>query len=178
MWYEYFLDRGLIPFPLVRYFINRLNGRTHNKLKNITEEERRVFAELISEGPIAYDTEIANQQHYEVTSEFFESILGLRLKYSSCFWDESTSNLDDAEIKMLNMYIERCEIKDGLSVLDLGCGWGSVTLYLAQKFPHSTFTCISNSETQINYITHIVEEKKLKNVVAIKSDIHVFKHLN
>ena len=174
MWYEYFLDRGLIPFPLVRYFINRLNGRTHNKLKNITEEDRKVFSGLISKGPIANDTEIANQQHYEVTSEFFQSILGSHLKYSSCYWDESTSNLDDAEIKMLDMYIERCEIKDGLSVLDLGCGWGSVTLYLAQKFPHSTFTCISNSETQINYIKNIVDEKQLENVIATKSDINEF----
>tara|TARA_B110001454_G_scaffold217752_2_gene243848 strand:- start:316 stop:1338 length:1023 start_codon:yes stop_codon:yes gene_type:complete len=174
MWYEYFLDRGLIPFLLVKYFINRLNGLTDTKLKKSTEEDRSNFSNLISQGPIAYDTEVANQQHYEVTSEFFQSILGPRLKYSSCFWDESTSNLEDAEIKMLNMYIERCEIRGGLSVLDLGCGWGSVTLYLAEKFPDSKFTCLSNSETQIKYIKTICNEKNLDNVTAIKSDINDF----
>ena len=98
------------------------------------KKDYELFLKEASSGEIAVNTDDANNQHYEVDSEFFQYCLGKNLKYSSCYWNDDTSSLDEAEEIMLDLYCERAEIKDGMTILDVGCGWGSLSLYLAQKY--------------------------------------------
>ena len=174
MWYEFFIDNGLVPFFLIKRTINLFNKNTHRRLKKTSKNDIKDFINEISHGPIAYDSDIANLQHYEVPSEFFQKVLGDKLKYSSGYWLPETNNINQAEIAMLELYVERAEINDGTSVLDLGCGWGSVSLYLANKFPKCQITCVSNSSTQIEYIKSYCLEKNITNVTPIKCDINTF----
>ena len=117
---------------------------------------KKLYSDFLSEashGSIAVNTDDANNQHYEVDAEFFQYCLGKNLKYSCSFWEEDTSNLDEAEDNMLEIYSERSEIEDGMNVLDIGCGWGSLSLYLAKKYPKSEITGVSNSSSQKAFMT-------------------------
>ena len=98
--------------------------------------------------PLAIATGEANEQHYEVPADFFVAMLGPKLKYSSAFYASPESNLESAEIDMLNMTMERAELVDGHSILELGCGWGSLTLAMAEQFPSSQIVAVSNSSSQ------------------------------
>ena len=120
-------------------------------MPNVFSEKLKVLNTL-KEGPIAENTSSANEQHYEVPPIFFQKVLGENLKYSCCLYDENNKDLDSAEIFMLDKYLDRADIKSNQEILDLGCGWGSFTLYAAKKFPQSNFTSISNSKDQINFI--------------------------
>eukprot|EP00897_Mesotaenium_endlicherianum_P005647 jgi/Mesen1/510/ME000104S10602 len=102
--------------------------------------------------PIAINTQDANEQHYEVPTEFYQLFLGKHLKYSSCYFKTPTTTLDDAEEAMLALYCERAQLQDGQEVLELGCGWGSLSLYVAAKYPSSRITGISNSASQRAFI--------------------------
>ncbi|XP_057793216.1 (S)-coclaurine N-methyltransferase-like [Salvia miltiorrhiza] len=102
--------------------------------------------------PIAIKTEEPKYQHYEVPTSFFKLVLGKHLKYSCCFFLDKSSTLEDAEKAMLELYCERSQMKDNYSVLDVGCGWGSLSLYLAQKYPNSQIIGICNSTTQKSHI--------------------------
>ena len=96
---------------------------------------KKNWVDSMNKSPLAFSSGKANEQHYEVPPQFFEEVLGPRMKYSSCFWETSTIHLYDAENQMLHLTTQRSGIKDGMKVLDLGCGWGSFSLYLAEKFP-------------------------------------------
>jgi len=109
---------------------------------------KKKFIRKLRTSPIAIDTDIANEQHYEVPTEFFLLALGKRLKYSSCDWPEGVTTLDEAEEVTLKQYCERAQIKDGQNVMDLGCGWGSFGLYVLENYPNCRVTCVSNSNTQ------------------------------
>jgi cyclopropane-fatty-acyl-phospholipid synthase len=124
--------------------------------------------------PIAIETRAANEQHYELPTEFFKYILGHHMKYSSCYWDVETNSLDDAERKMLDLYAQRAQLKDGLKIMDLGCGWGSFTLYAASRYPHAVVTAVSNSASQREWIERKAKERKLDNVEVITADIASF----
>ena len=132
------------------------------------------FLKEASSGDIAVHTEDANNQHYEVDSEFFQYCLGKNLKYSCCYWQENTSSLNDAEDIMLEMYCKRAKIIDGMNILDIGCGWGSLSLYLAKKFPNSSITGVSNSSSQKKFITSLASKRGLKNLTIITKDINEF----
>lgn len=124
--------------------------------------------------PIAINTDDANEQHYEVPTPYFLHCLGKHLKYSSCLYETGDESLDEAEEDMLRLCAERAEIKPGMSVLELGCGWGSFSLYLAAKYPKTQFTCVSNSSTQRQFITKCIQERRLSNLTVLTDNVVTF----
>ena len=149
-------ERGLVPDAALRLGIRRLCAQRLREegAGDLAQADAR-FRELLEElrrSPIAIETDAANEQHYEVPARFFELCLGRRLKYSSAFYRTGNESLDEAEDAMLALYTERAQLADGQSILELGCGWGSLALYNAKKFPRSQITAISNSRTQKEHI--------------------------
>ena len=124
----------------------------------------------MKKSPIALVPEKANEQHYEVPPEFFEFVLGSNLKYSSGYWPAGVLSLNDSEIAMLKLSCERAEIKDGQSILELGCGWGSLTCYMAKNFPKSKITAVSNSKDQKLFIENRCKKDGINNVLSL---IHI-----
>jgi cyclopropane-fatty-acyl-phospholipid synthase len=175
MWYNSLLARGLIPDWILRRGV-RSQGKERLSMmkKGNTKKSYSEFLKEASSGNIAINTDDANNQHYEVDAEFFQYCLGKNLKYSCSFWDENTSNLDDAEDNMLEIYSKRSEIKNGMKILDIGCGWGSLSLYLAKKYPKSEITGVSNSSSQKTFIDSLASERKLSNLNIITKDINKF----
>jgi len=138
-------------------------------------ESLEVFMARSRKGPIALVPEKANEQHYEVPSEFFAEILGPHRKYSSCYWPEGVGSLEVAERESLDATCERAEIHDGMGVLELGCGWGSFTLYALQKFPAVHVTAVSNSRSQREYIMARANEFGYSDrLTVVTADINEF----
>jgi len=175
MWYNALLSRGLIPDFLLRRGV-RSQGKQRLLMmeKSNPVKEYNEFLKEASSGDIAIHTDDANNQHYEVDSEFFQYCSGKNLKYSSCYWNEDTSSLDEAEENMLDLYCKRAEVKDGIDILDIGCGWGSLSLFLANKYPRSNITGVSNSPSQKHFIDNEASKMNLKNLKIITSDINDF----
>lgn len=171
---ERLIEAGMLPDTLIRMGIRQ---RLKDKLK---EEKSRAdlnlhknnFFKELKQSSIAIHTDAANDQHYELPPQFFKSVLGKHLKYSCGYWDESTKDLNRAERKMLDLYIERSGVEDGQSILDLGCGWGSFSLYAAERFKKSHFLAVSNSNPQREYIESQVRERGLKNLRVITRDVN------
>ena len=165
-------ERGWLPDSFIRLGIRRLvKRRLHEELRNASRQYPKLLQEL-SRSHLALHTEDANKQHYEVSSDFFKIVLGSALKYSSGYWPTGTATLDQAELDMLDLYVDRAQLCDGQRVLDLGCGWGSFTLWAAQIFPKSRFTAVSNSKTQKLFIEKKVRERGLTNIQVITADIN------
>ena len=162
-------ERGYIPDFLIKRAALFLSNRRLAE-SDIDKNKEKVI-NLLSDGVVAEKTVDANDQHYEVPPEFFKKVLGQRLKYSCSLFDDQIT-LDEAEDRMLDLYIERANIQNGQEILDLGCGWGSFSLYAAAKFPESNITSISNSFDQINFINEEAEKRNLKNIKAIKMDVN------
>ncbi|XP_052816046.1 uncharacterized protein LOC128242772 [Mya arenaria] len=136
---------------------------------------KKKFIQRLRESPVAIETEKANEQHYEVPTEFFLTVLGKRLKYSGCEWPEGCDTLEKAEDYSLKVICDRAGIADGQSVLDLGCGWGSLSLYICENFPKCQVTCVSNSNTQ----RQLIQQRALKRgyqgrLECITADANVF----
>lgn len=171
------LVRGWIPDFVLRWKIRSSLKDLVGKIeKEGVDYENRVkiecdFVEDLKKSAIAVCQDDANQQHYEVPPEFFRIVLGPKLKYSSCFYPSESTSLKEAEISMLDLYIQRSGMRDGMSLLDLGCGWGSVALYFAEKFPNSRVMALSNSKLQKMHIDSVAREKKLNNLVVYTGDI-------
>jgi cyclopropane-fatty-acyl-phospholipid synthase len=169
-------ESGRIPDSLVRAGIRRLVGM---RLREESDGDpqvrddncRRLLAQL-SSSRIALATDEANAQHYEVPADFFRLVLGRHLKYSSGYWDGGAGNLDDAEHAMLALYAERAQLANGQRVLDLGCGWGSFTLWAAQRYPQSAFTAVSNSSGQRAFIEEQARNRGLTNIRVLTSDVN------
>ena len=172
------LAKDVLPEFLVRFGIRTLlRKRLNDEFEPEEERRQENFMKLIrklKDSPIAVNTFDANEQHYEVPTEFFQLVLGRNLKYSCGFWDDSTLSLEESEEKMLDLTCERADLKDGDNILELGCGWGSLTLYMAQKFPNSKVTAVSNSKTQKEYIDKTAAARNLKNINVITEDINSF----
>ncbi|MEO0650553.1 MAG: cyclopropane-fatty-acyl-phospholipid synthase family protein [Planctomycetota bacterium] len=170
------VDRGLMPDALVRVGIRRLCAqRLRLEQQPDPESQRRVLEGLVEqlrESPIAIHTDAANEQHYELPTAFFQRCLGKRLKYSSCYYPTGRETLDQAEEAMLSLYDERAELVDGQDVLELGCGWGSLTLWMAERFPNSRITAVSNSGSQREFILGQAAERGLSNVEIITCDVN------
>jgi cyclopropane-fatty-acyl-phospholipid synthase len=171
-------DRAWIPDALIRLGIRRLNrmrlraeakrhGRNHGQA--LAE-----FVETMAQSPVALATEKANDQHYEVPAAFFEQVLGKHLKYSSGLWNPGVISLDQAEADMLATTAERAGLADGMDVLELGCGWGSLTLWNAAHYPNSRITAVSNSSSQRRFIENRCRERGLDNVQVITADMNHF----
>lgn len=124
--------------------------------------------------PIAVETEKPKSQHYELPTSFFKLVLGKNLKYSCCYFPDKSTTLDDAEKAMLELYCQRAQIKDGQTILDVGCGWGSLSLYIAKKYKNCSVTGICNSATQKAYIEEQCRGLLLSNVEIIVADISKF----
>lgn len=171
-WYEPLLERGVLPDVAIRAGIRSLLRARLREESRLQRAER--FIEELQRGPIAVHTEAANAQHYEVPAEFFMRVLGPHLKYSCCLWEPGTTTLAAAERAMLALTAERARIEDGQRILELGCGWGSLTLYLAERFPRSTIVAVSNSHSQRSFISAHARERGLTNVQLITADMNVF----
>jgi len=162
--------RGLLPDPLLRAAIGqncRLRLRRERR-KGLDALEAMVAA--MSEGPIAIDTAAANDQHYELPEQFFGLTLGPRRKYSGCFWPEGVETLADAEETMLALTCARAGIEDGMDVLDLGCGWGSLSAWIAERYPSCRVLAVSNSRPQRAFIDGLGHT----NIEVVTADINAF----
>ena len=176
-------ERGWVPDTLVRIGIRRLLNKRLQQVDQGSDSANQKFQQsLINEfsaGPLAVLPEKANEQHYEVPTELFQRTLGKRLKYSSCFWPEGVDSLDRAEERALQMTCERAEVTDGMNILELGCGWGSLTLWMAEKFPNAKITAVSNSKSQREHILAIARRKGIdKNIEIVTCDINDFSTLD
>ena len=169
-------ERGLVPDFLTRHGIRRLCAdRLREEGANDLESADRRFRDLLDElrrSPIAIETAAANEQHYELPTRFFELCLGKRLKYSSAFYATGPETLDEAEEAMLALYGERAELADGQRILELGCGWGSLTLWMAERYPRARITGVSNSRTQREHILAQAAKRGLGNVEIITCDVN------
>jgi cyclopropane-fatty-acyl-phospholipid synthase len=171
-------EMGLVPDNVIRLGIRRL---LKERLEEISASDcewvaadQDQFIELMNLSPIAPLPELANEQHYEVPAEFFELVLGQRRKYSCGYWNEDCISLDAAESMALELTAARAQLCDGQTVLDLGCGWGSFSLWAAERFPNSQFTAVSNSHTQRIAIVAEAERRNLNNLTVLTHDINNF----
>jgi len=159
------MESGYVPDQIIRAGIKYL---LKNRLIDLYKFEAQAYVddyvEKLKKSPLAVLTDKANEQHYEVPTEYYDLCLGIHKKYSSCFWDESVTSLNQAEQKALDISIERADIRDGMRILELGCGWGSLSLELAKRFPNSEIVAVSNSRTQKQYIEQRARERHLNNL--------------
>ena len=170
-------EKRWMPDGLIRYGIRRqLRDRLRSFPEAFDEHKAAVSAlvEQLKGSPVALSTREANEQHYEVPAEFFQLALGPRLKYSCAWYDDSVKTLGEAEERMLALTCERAELEDGQSVLELGCGWGSLTLWMAEKYPNSQITGVSNSSSQRDFILERARVRGLSNVSIITADMNAF----
>lgn len=178
MFYDKLLEKNKVPDSLIRIGIrNLLKQRLKDENKGNTEAQQAHLMQLIDElkaSPIAINTQEANEQHYEVPTQFYQYCLGKHLKYSSGYWKDGVKDIDTSEKDMLEITCERAELKDGQDVLELGCGWGSLSLFMSAKFPKSNFTVVSNSRTQKIYIDEQAKLRGINNLTVITININDF----
>lgn len=170
-------ERGYVPDWLARMGMRRLMRQRLSDEYLEAEQQFESYKQLLrtfNNGPIAVATDKANEQHYEVPAEFFRLSLGKHLKYSSCYWPTGVSNLDAAEAAMLDLTCQRAQLGPDMDILELGCGWGSLTLWMAEHYPSSTITAVSNSAGQKAYIMRQCEQRGLDNVRVVTVDINGF----
>ncbi|MBP9706145.1 MAG: class I SAM-dependent methyltransferase [Oligoflexales bacterium] len=171
-------ESGLLPDSLIKFGINRLLQQRLNELPLKSDALIKKYKDSIikelNDSPIAIETQAANEQHYEVPAEFFQIALGNHLKYSSCYYENGAKNLDQAEHDMLKLSAERAEIRDGMKILDLGCGWGSMSLWLAENFPNCSIRSLSNSKPQRLFIEEQAKSRGLNNIKVMTADINNF----
>lgn len=170
-------ERGLVPDGLLRLGIRRLCAqRLRDEYSNDIERADQRFASVLRDlrsSAIAIETEAANTQHYEVPARFFELCLGAQLKYSACYYPIGNETLDQAERAMLALYTQRAQLADGQDILELGCGWGSLTLWMAEHYPRSRITAVSNSHSQRAHILAQAQARGLKNIQVLTCDVNV-----
>ena len=172
------LGVGVLPDRVLRAGSKYGAGaRLRRERRGGIEAQERRLSELIarmSTGPVAEATTEANEQHYELPAEFFGLILGPRRKYSCCLYQSRLTTLAQAEEAMLALYCERAGVRDGMEILDLGCGWGSVSLWLAERYPEAKILGLSNSNSQRDYIEGVARERGFSNLEIVTADINGF----
>lgn len=177
-WYEPLLESGLIPDALIRASIRRmLRDRLREQDRGSAASNRAAllsFVEQMKQSPIALHTDSANAQHYEVPADFYQKVLGPRLKYSSAYYHENCTSLAQAEEAMLRLTCQRAQLVDGQDILELGCGWGSLTLWMAEHYPNSRITGVSNSSSQRQFILSRAVERGLNNIQIVTADMNEF----
>ena len=171
-------EKGIIPDYFIRQGIvrnceNRLNNENVSNTEKVSSKKQS-WIQQMKESPIALVPEKANEQHYEVPPAFFENVLGKHLKYSSGYWPDGVNSLDESEESMLKLSFERAQLTDGDSILELGCGWGSLTCYMASKLPNSKITAVSNSKDQKEHILNRCKNQGLDNIEVITADMNDF----
>jgi cyclopropane-fatty-acyl-phospholipid synthase len=171
-------ESGRLPDPLLRAAIelrlrNKVRHESRGGATGIAERKRALLDERAA-GPITTHVSDANEQHYEVPSDFFRLILGPRLRYSCCYWPDSVGGIASAEEAALDQTVTRARIQNGDRVLELGSGWGSLSLYMAERFPQSEIVAMSNSRTQKSFIDAEAERRGLTNLRIVTADIARF----
>ena len=178
MWYDSLVEKNKVPDFLIRIGIRKLlKERLLQEKKETVELQQAHLMKLIEElknSPIAINTTEANEQHYEVPTKFYQYCLGKNLKYSSGYWKNGVTDIDTSEDDMLEITCNRAELKDGQDVLELGCGWGSLSLYMSKKYPKSNFTVVSNSRTQKLHIDEQAKQRGISNLTVITANINDF----
>ena len=166
-------EGAALPDPVRKAAIQVLVSGARRQAANAGPDADAAFARQMAERPIAEHTDAANEQHYEVPAAFFEACLGPRLKYSSCLY-EPGETLAKAEDRALAETVAHADLRDGQNVLELGCGWGSLSLWMAQHFPASSITSVSNSASQGEFIRGRARALGLKNLTVVTADMNDF----
>ena len=171
-------ERRWIPDALIRAGIRRLLKRRVREDSRLTgadvTRQTEQFVSQLRESPLAIATDAANDQHYEVPAEFFATGLGPKLKYSCCLYETPEATLAEAEEAMLRLTCERAGLADGQQILELGCGWGSLSLWMAEHYPNSQITAVPNSHSQREFIEHACARRGLENLQVITADMRDF----
>jgi cyclopropane-fatty-acyl-phospholipid synthase len=162
------IESGRVPDPVLRAAIRMACATRLRRERRREVDAKHLFIEQLRSDMIAEQVEKANQQHYEVPPEFFRLVLGPRLKYSACLWAPGTRTLADAEQAMLALTCKRAGVEDGMTILDLGCGWGSLTSWLVERYPNAQIVAVSNSHAQREFI----ESRRLRNVEIVTADVN------
>ena len=172
------VEQGLVPDRVVRLGIRRLLAERLAEVHAGDAEAEaalaQAFVQAMRRAPIALMPEKANEQHYELPAAFFAGVLGPHRKYSSCWWPEGTFDLAGAEAAALALTCERAALDDGQDILELGCGWGSLSLWMAERYPNSHVTALSNSHSQREYIEAQADARGLANLHVVTRDINAF----
>lgn len=164
-------ESGWLPDFVIRMGLRRLLAQRAEELARTSNA--RVL-EAMRRAPLALEPDRANAQHYELPAAFFEAVLGPRLKYSCGYFERPDASLAEAEARMLALSCERAGVEDGMSILDLGCGWGSLTLWLAEHFPAARITAVSNSKSQREFILGRCAARGIGRVEVLQSDVNHF----
>ena len=171
-------ENGKIPDILVR---TGIRSKCRKLIENLNEgnceqkmERMNKWLSAMQNSPIAIHTDKSKEQHYEVPAQFFEVVLGTRRKYSCCYYPKGTETIDQAEEASLLETVNRAAIADGMKILELGCGWGSLTLFMAEKFPNANITAVSHSNSQRETIQKLAQQKGFENVRVITMDMNDF----
>jgi len=171
-------ESGLVPDTVIRGGMRRLLERKLDEIRagdvEFASRTLTQFAAMMRNSPVALVPELANEQHYEVPAEFFAQVLGENHKYSCCHWAADVGTLSEAEAMSLRTTVERAGIRDGMKVLDLGCGWGSLSLWVAEHYPNASVTSVSNSRSQRDFILAIATERGIDNINVIVCDMNDF----
>jgi cyclopropane-fatty-acyl-phospholipid synthase len=174
----HWVERGLVPDAMVRAGIRRLCRRRQQSLDvsdgETAAERLATFIDALADAPVAPRPELANSQHYELPAEFFGEVLGPQRKYSCCWWPGGVADLADAEVAALRATCERAGLADGQRILELGCGWGSLSLWLARHYPAARITAVSNSHAQRRFIEARAADLGLANLTVITADMNAF----
>jgi cyclopropane-fatty-acyl-phospholipid synthase len=171
-------EKRWLPDPLIRYGMRRLLRDRLAQEESLAagnyDRALDQFADRHRQSVVTIETHRANEQHYEVPPEFFEIVLGSHLKYSCGWWENDRVSLAESEAAMLRLTCERAQLEDGMQVLDLGCGWGSLSLWIAEHYPRCQITSLSNSASQKAFILKQCSNRKLQNVNVITADVGTF----
>ena len=174
----YLSEHGFMPDFIIRAGIRHLCRQRLEEISagnaEIAGEIRAQFFESMKLAQIAPLPEMANAQHYEVPEDFFNFALGKHRKYSSCYWPQNVSHLDQAEAEALQETCQHAKLENGQAILELGCGWGSLSLWMAEHYPDSQITSVSNSNSQREYIMAEADRRHLKNLNVITCDMNHF----
>jgi cyclopropane-fatty-acyl-phospholipid synthase len=173
-----FVEQGLVPDRVSRAGIRRLLRERLRELRpddcEHVSDRVREFVDMMDQAPVAPLPEKANEQHYELPAAFFAQVLGPQAKYSCCYWDDGVRHLAGAEQRALEITSDRARLHDGLNILELGCGWGSLTLFMAQRFPNAEITAVSNSQSQREFIQARAQALGVSNVRVLTADMNDF----
>jgi cyclopropane-fatty-acyl-phospholipid synthase len=165
-----------VPLPdvVTRAAIGLMVGQTHRRLARSPADADMRFASAMAPYPVAVNTAEANAQHYEIPADFFNLVLGPQRKYSSCLYDNGIDTLAAAEERALQVTAEHAALADGQRILELGCGWGSLSLWMARNFSAARTTSVSNSHSQREFISARAQVEGLGNLTVITADMNGF----
>lgn len=167
-------ENGILPYWLIRFGIRQRLRRKLIVEESKYDRQKTRFMEDLVRSPIATDTDKANEQHYELPPEFFKLALGPNLKYSACYWPEDCRTLEEAECHSLMQVCARAGLRNGMKILDMGCGWGSFSLWAAREYPNAHILAVSNSRFQGEYIRTQAARRGLNNLDVATADMNTF----